>query len=305
MHAREVQSSDPRDRIYAFMGLMTPSYNIVPSYEASNSISDTLCHKAKRIILHDACLDIIRDASPEYILDGAMLPSWVPQWCSSSDQTRMLDDDYRACPSYPAIVSFHENAEQQPDRILKVAGLIIDQVVADTTVVRSGTGRTGTTLELWADMANLSLAEDSTNAELYFTGERVVEALLSTLYLGRRANEETEDAEVVENNFLATRRHHRCHELNQQRNLRLLVAVADEDHCFFITPKGYMGLSSVILAHTDLIVILFGASVPFVLRRVDDQYTLIGEAYVHGFMNGEAIEMMKRGERETQYMEII
>jgi hypothetical protein len=40
----------------------------------------------------------------------------------------------------------------------------------------------------------------------------------------------------------------------------------------------------------DLIVILLGSDVPFILRYVDnDQYRLVGEAYVHGVMQGEAI----------------
>lgn len=46
----------------------------------------------------------------------------------------------------------------------------------------------------------------------------------------------------------------------------------------------------------DIICILFGCSVPVVLRRVDGQtgaqelYELVGEAYVHGKMDGEAVQ---------------
>jgi hypothetical protein len=35
--------------------------------------------------------------------------------------------------------------------------------------------------------------------------------------------------------------------------------------------------------------ILFGAHVPFTLRRVAEKYRLVGEAYVDGVMRGEAI----------------
>jgi hypothetical protein len=34
-HARNCKSSDPRDRIYAFLGLANPEYNIIPSYKPS------------------------------------------------------------------------------------------------------------------------------------------------------------------------------------------------------------------------------------------------------------------------------
>lgn len=69
------QSSDPRDRIYAFLGLVDRAHNIIPNYQASNSINDTLCHTAKRIILHDARLEILSLAQED---DRSDLPSWVP-----------------------------------------------------------------------------------------------------------------------------------------------------------------------------------------------------------------------------------
>jgi hypothetical protein len=31
-----------------------------------------------------------------------------------------------------------------------------------------------------------------------------------------------------------------------------------------------------------------GGSVPYILRPIDDYYQLIGDAYVHGVMDGEA-----------------
>jgi hypothetical protein len=40
----------------------------------------------------------------------------------------------------------------------------------------------------------------------------------------------------------------------------------------------------------DIICILFGCSVPVVLRQVSgDQYHFIGECYVHGIMDGESL----------------
>ena len=40
----------------------------------------------------------------------------------------------------------------------------------------------------------------------------------------------------------------------------------------------------------DSLVILEGASMPFVIRRLGDHWRLVGEAYVHGIMYGAAFE---------------
>lgn len=57
--------------------------------------------------------------------------------------------------------------------------------------------------------------------------------------------------------------------------------------------------------HTDLLVVLLGGKVPFILRNVGEQYTLVGEAYVHGFMDERAIDMWHQGELEIQSFDII
>ena len=46
----------------------------------------------------------------------------------------------------------------------------------------------------------------------------------------------------------------------------------------------------------DIIVVLMGAEVPYVLRHdpTDGKYTLIGDCYVHGFMDDEVLRQAKR-----------
>lgn len=66
--------------------------------------------------------------------------------------------------------------------------------------------------------------------------------------------------------------------------------------CFFRTEKGYYGLGPVELEAGDIVSVLFGGTTPFVLRPVGESYMLVGECYVYGLMNGEAIEIRERGE---------
>ena len=58
----------------------------------------------------------------------------------------------------------------------------------------------------------------------------------------------------------------------------------------FVTQKGHLGLSSERVMRGDMIAIIAGSQVPFVLRPQDkSQFSVISEAYVDGIMDGETI----------------
>jgi hypothetical protein len=62
-------------------------------------------------------------------------------------------------------------------------------------------------------------------------------------------------------------------------------------HRMIRTREGYIGMGPVSAAVGDEIWVLRGARVPFVLRpRAGGDYQVIGEAYVHGIMHGEALK---------------
>jgi hypothetical protein len=66
---------------------------------------------------------------------------------------------------------------------------------------------------------------------------------------------------------------------------------------FFFTKNGYVGLGRNSIKAGDLCCILYSAVVPFILRPKGEkgQYQLVGEAYCHGLMSGEAMDMLERG----------
>lgn len=58
----------------------------------------------------------------------------------------------------------------------------------------------------------------------------------------------------------------------------------------FVSQQGYIGLAPAHAKEGDLVVILFGAVQPFVLRRRGQRYELVGKAYVYGIMDGEFLK---------------
>ncbi|KAL8738334.1 MAG: hypothetical protein Q9181_000877 [Wetmoreana brouardii] len=72
----------------------------------------------------------------------------------------------------------------------------------------------------------------------------------------------------------------------------------------FCTSQGYMGLGPESLEVEDLVFIIAGSPVPFALRKTAQQgrYRLVGETYVHGLMQGEALP--QSGEVEWEEIHI-
>jgi hypothetical protein len=58
----------------------------------------------------------------------------------------------------------------------------------------------------------------------------------------------------------------------------------------FVTEKGYLGLGPQHLQAGDVVSLIPGVEVPIVLRPGENgRYQLVGEAYLHGIMDGEAL----------------
>ncbi|RMJ04946.1 hypothetical protein CDV36_014380 [Fusarium kuroshium] len=68
----------------------------------------------------------------------------------------------------------------------------------------------------------------------------------------------------------------------------------------FLSAGGYVGLGPGAMDSGDVIAIFYGAHVPFVLRPKGQEFQLLGEAYVHGIMDGEFMQIDR--EDKTFYL---
>ncbi|KAF4339634.1 heterokaryon incompatibility (het-6OR allele) [Fusarium beomiforme] len=67
------------------------------------------------------------------------------------------------------------------------------------------------------------------------------------------------------------------------------------DPCFFVTTSGLFGLCPWRSKEGDVIVLLDGGNVPYLLRPVEGQkYELVGECFVQGIMHGEMLEALEK-----------
>jgi hypothetical protein len=60
----------------------------------------------------------------------------------------------------------------------------------------------------------------------------------------------------------------------------------------FLSKKGYIRIAPEFTVPRDMIYVIFGAIAPYVLRRASEiGFELVGEAYIHGIMDREAIDI--------------
>jgi hypothetical protein len=79
----------------------------------------------------------------------------------------------------------------------------------------------------------------------------------------------------------------------EQESARLLSCCTSRR--FFVTEQGYMGLSFPETRVGDRVCVFPGLEVPFIVRPDGDYYLLVGEAYVQGLMDGEAMQDLDAG----------
>jgi hypothetical protein len=98
-----------------------------------------------------------------------------------------------------------------------------------------------------------------------------------------------------------------CSPLNTADTSRYTYALNPSiNRQIFITASGYLGLGPDGVMEDDIVVVLLGGHVPFVLRATDsNQWKLTGECYVHGIMNGEALEGEGADEDTHEWFELI
>jgi len=93
----------------------------------------------------------------------------------------------------------------------------------------------------------------------------------------------------------------------QQRILKKIsVAMreATEGRRLTMTKSGYLSLSPADTRRGDTIAILFDCDAPVLLRPIGKHYEFVGTCYVHGIMQGEAMNEPRSNDSQTCTFEI-
>ncbi|TVY30682.1 Heterokaryon incompatibility protein 6,OR allele [Lachnellula hyalina] len=90
----------------------------------------------------------------------------------------------------------------------------------------------------------------------------------------------------------------------EQRAVIINASITMNRRRLFISQTGIVGLCPWNAAVGDVICVLLGCRFPVILRPVEGKYKLVGEAYVDGLMNGEAMALLEKGRYTLEGFEI-
>jgi hypothetical protein len=321
-----LEASDPRDKIYGMLGLAADrdqlkEFGVQPDYSKS---CQEVYISATSSILRQGHVSVLSLNSFPKTQTG--LPSWVPDWSRPLEGSLQgtgidhvtLEPEYKASGSLlPRLPLFNSIGVTTS---VSVSGFIYDElhetgatwaefnplknpiahpfVVAKRRLVELVRlsilrGEVYKTLkERICGAARTATAEigyDETGKWARIGNKRYDAA---AFLLTNQVNDSTDEgllssellALIMSNNPPAT-----CNLVDVAKYCGEIEAKA-RGRKPFVTKKGHLGLGLDHAEPGDVVVVLSGSQVPFVLRKsVSGRYKIVGEAYVDGIMDGEAV----------------
>lgn len=330
---RKLRSTDPRDKLYALLGLATEM-----DFEIDYSLPVCTVYGkfVEACIERSGTLDILNFVR---VIERDDLSSWIPDWTCIDFETLIPYESWDKPPFFKASGDSVAEFESLPTtkRKRQVTGVVGDHItsglcyikgfitdviqhVSDPLVDFESSQSSQTELmQQW-----ISIFEAHTDASgPYKTKEARINAFWITLVAdanyNRRPSRDPDFYEPFYRRWFAGK-----WEPHPQFDTHL--DVPDFQTSFFraagarkllVSKKGYVGLAPLGARVGDLICILFGGQTPFVLRRAmganevredcaaafggsGSLYFFMGESYVHGLMDGEAYEEFQQGEGDQQ-----
>ena len=288
---RNTESTDPRDKVYAPRGLATDLLptSILPDYRKSVEevygdvvrFSLSQPDHGLQVLGH-----VIRPAADSKYLksvhNGPLIPSWIPDlhdhlgispFCTNVQSSNTA---YNACGPHRT-----HNARIEGSQLI-LDGSRIDQIKTLTASWEENVFSTGH-VRSWA--------LNPPHAFRIPTGQTLDSAFRTTVLADMNPLTQTRghivDWELLEtsNDTLSPSQSARKNEMN--------VALKSAAGCrrFCWTTGGRMGIFPAATRVGDLVCVLFGGQVLYVLRGADhNHFEFVGECYIHGLMDGEAFK---------------
>lgn len=309
-YCRRFDCVDLRDKVAALLShpsARTDNGDTIVQPDYSCSMSEFNVNLTTQFLAKCHCLELLSAVQDFRSTDveNIHFASWIPS-CQQSKVYSMIRHTARKGKYYQSaagtLARFHTSDNST---VLNVTGLPIDSIHRRGTVMHEdwfSNRHPGKKHYVEALISFISASQNS-SSRIYPTAAARVEKCYMTLTPGA--------SRVTLEDFAAfTRAHIRntaelgeissSSEAGDMERFASHAGPMTHNRRLFTTIKGYIGLSPRPIQEGDIICVLSGCPVPFVLRPSGERYRLVGECNVHGIMKDETIQAWRRGEYTEQ-----
>ncbi|KAE8445950.1 hypothetical protein EG329_012729 [Mollisiaceae sp. DMI_Dod_QoI] len=336
------ETTDPRDKVYGMLGLGTGEYTdlVEPDYTLS---PEQVCEAV--VIKSVERTKTLEFLSHLFDHGNTKLPSFIPNWTGHFDWWDGYEDRLNRVKYFNASHDAPAHVKLISRGMAAIPGVIFDVV---TSIGSKSVYQSDLDLELFNELHKLADVEDSFE-ELYgHTSDSRLLALWYSLcggienyskdsrWYSRKLKGSTDLSKYAKWKTYSTASTQQKEELLDGETDMILyyIDIATRGRRFFTTRKGYFGFGPRKCQVGDLVVVLAGGQVPYIIRPVPQLkqlrktfrsltqsgnfstgiktagqlsskkcYTILGDSYVHGIMDGEVFELLD--EREREFKDII
>lgn len=300
-----MEASKPKDRVYGLLGLV-PALKLRPDYSSKTSLEEVYQETTAQIFRLTGSLNALVRSSHTDAGSGS-LASWSFDWRSTSGTSSILIDDFQ-CQLYNACAGSVLTALRFDARLI-VRSLQLFRIDSMYTFDH-GTNGVNFFMRLpgacrWAsERMSVQGGRCSKSFEEQFKRTLLMDRFLSSYKKQMRLGS-TKRLEALQvsppvtyfSQFVDQIQEDRISPTDEEMGLmqRFVQHFCPDLHGVSIAvgPGGHLCLLSTGATAADFVHIVAGCNVPLVLRQVgtdsSPKFRLIGPAYVHGVMDGEAV----------------
>jgi hypothetical protein len=334
-------ATDPRDMIYAFLGLAEEIFGGAPADFASKTlilnysatVEDVYSSFIRAVVEATKRLDILGTCYREKE-SGYVRRTWTTDWTiwidlgmlqrdiANSDVPRLYEFTYDVTPGVECTARFADDLST-----LTVTGFVWDQIFFASSTLSAKTDSTAAFKKDCREI--LSQAKETRAKNQGHCQAADCEDVLLKILVWDQQDERA--GKTIPDTWKTSFRRWIMDETLTGTNTSAGVvsgdpgiltstseAVTDDDSEFtsafhesmgsryrvILTRDGYIGRSKRLVKGGDIVCVLLGCAVPMVLRPIDGHSELVAEAYVPGIMHGEAMTALKEGRKTLQEFEL-
>lgn len=287
------KASNPRDKIIGLLGLANPlRYHFTPDY--AQSIPEVFT-QAFRAMIEEDSWDLRCLTGPRFGTDYPGLPSWVPDFSEPVD----FESSYHGLSRLDHYYLYNASGAQKPElqhdsAVLRLRGRRVGTVCRISDPEReTSTSGLSVLLSKWllfAESQHDHHAKSRISKEEFW---RTVAA--DVIYVPQVHNVDDDVWERCTGNaqdFVCLEEFLGDPLSPPPAGWIVALEAAVFGRAMFSTEQGSIGLCSPKVRIGDEVWVLYGSRVPFVLRpseKTENKYRFVGDCYLHGAMDGEAI----------------